>query len=216
MTNRTRISASGTISAVAAIGVLLLSGCSSPANGHWSDSSGPAGPGTTSSSPGATGPTQLTVTPAANSKNVSPGNPVTVTATGDATVTSVTLVAGSTKVAGTLATDGHSWTSTGKLKFGTKYTLQVKTTGLTNNSTTSTFSTVTPGRTVTATFAANSFGLLQNGATYGIGEPIIVNFNHSIPTADRAAVEKALDVQTTPAVDGRWHWVSNTSVHYRG
>lgn len=217
MTNRTRISASGTIAAVAAIGVLLLSGCSSPANGHWSNTSGPSGPGATGGSPGATGPTQLTVSPAANSKNVSPGNPVTVTATGNASVTSVTLAAGSATVAGTLASDGHSWTSTGKLKFGTKYTLKVETTGLTNNSTTSTFTTVTPSRTVTATFAANPFNLLKDGGTYGVGEPIIINFNHSIPAADQDAVVKALQVDVTPTpVDGRWHWVGNNSVHYRG
>ena len=92
----------------------------------------------------------------------------------------------------------------------------MQTSGLTNNATTSTFTTLKPTRTIRATFAANPFVTLKDGGTYGVGEPIIVNFNHPVSTADRADVEKALDVEATPAVEGRWHWMSSTSVHYRG
>ncbi|HKD98429.1 MAG TPA: Ig-like domain-containing protein [Micromonosporaceae bacterium] len=211
---RTRISSSTTVTALAAVGVLLLGACSSPASGSWSNNA----PGQTL--PGGSGPSSaagnVTLVPAANAKDVSPGDPVTVNTTGDVTVTSVTLTAGSATVAGDIATDGHSWTSTGALKYDTKYTLTVQTNGLSNNTTTSTFTTLKPTRTIRATFAANPFMILKDGGTYGVGEPIIINFSRSIPTSAREAVEKALTVDATPAVEGRWHWMSNSSVHYRG
>lgn len=213
MTIRTRIRTSGAAAAFVAAGVVLLTGCSSPASGNWT----PNTPG--QSTNGSSGPAtagKLSLVPAPNAKNVSPGAPVTVTTTGDATVTSVTLSAGSHAVSGTVSADGHSWTSTGALNYNTKYSLKVQTTGLANNVTSSTFTTLNPGRTTHATFAANPFTTLKDGGTYGVGEPIIINFSHSVPTSQRAAVEKALTVDASPAVDGRWHWMSNSSVHYRG
>jgi lipoprotein-anchoring transpeptidase ErfK/SrfK len=214
MTIRTRISTSTTAAALVAAGVLLLSGCSSPASGSWTSNT--PGQDPTGSSSGPAIPGGLSLVPAPNAKNVSPGAPVTVTTTGDATVTSVTLSAGSTTVDGAVSADGRTWTSTGALAYGTKYSLKVQTAGLTNNVTNSTFTTLKPDRTTTATFAANPFMTLKDGGTYGVGEPIIINFNHSVPTSARAAVEKALTVEATPAVDGRWHWMSGSSVHYRG
>src|SRR5215467_10671607 len=175
MTIRTRISTSGTAAALVAVGVLLLSGCSSPASGSWTPSTPGQNLNGSTSTPG-----NLTLVPAPNAKDVSPGAPVTVTTTGDATVTSVTLKAGSTTVAGSVSTDGHSWTSTGPLAYDTKYSLEVQTDGLTNNVTTSTFTTLKPDRTTRATFAANPFTTLKDGGTYGVGEPIIINFSHSV------------------------------------
>ena len=47
----------------------------------------------------------------------------------------------------------------------------------------------------------------------GVGMPIIVYF--STPVTDKAAVERALTVDSSMPVVGAWHWYGNTEVHYR-
>jgi len=51
------------------------------------------------------------------------------------------------------------------------------------------------------------------GGTYGVGMPITVTFNHAV--SDRAAVQEALEVETSREVVGAWHWDSDTTVSYR-
>ena len=208
MTKRTHapISVAAVIVAVVA---LLLSGCTS-SKSNWDE------PGTT---PGAGAPSSpkpvgdVTILPAASSAPISPSDAVSVTASGGATLTSVTLTAGTKSVPGSLSADGTTWTPTGTLAYNTTYTLTVTSSA---GTTTRTFSTVKPTKTVKATLAANKMLALKNGATYGVGQPIIVNFGKSIPTSQRKAVTDAITVQATPAVEGRWHWVSSTEVDYRG
>ena len=54
------------------------------------------------------------------------------------------------------------------------------------------------------------------GGTYGIGQPVIVRFNHAVKgRAARTAVEQRLSVTTTPAVPGAWRWFNSYEVHYR-
>jgi len=81
---------------------------------------------------------------------------------------------------------------------------------------TSTFSTVNPDTVLNPHLIANALSALNDGATYGVGEPIMIHFAKSIPTSGRDAVEQALSVRSTPAVDGRWHWVNSQQVDYRG
>src|ERR1051326_2668277 len=107
------------VAAVATTGVRVLTGCSAASNGHWQGSGGGGAP------QAATAAGEITVTPAANSKNVAPANPVVVTATDGAKVTAVTVTAGSATIHGTLSADGTTWTSTTALKFNTKYTVKV-------------------------------------------------------------------------------------------
>jgi lipoprotein-anchoring transpeptidase ErfK/SrfK len=52
-----------------------------------------------------------------------------------------------------------------------------------------------------------------DGETVGVGMPIIVTFD--IPVTDRAAIERHLSVDAEPAVEGTWHWYSDTEVHFR-
>jgi lipoprotein-anchoring transpeptidase ErfK/SrfK len=213
MTTRTRKTPLGAVAAFAAIAALLLSGCSTSA--HWSPKPGASTPGGSGSSSAAAG--KIVITPAAAATGVSPGDPVTVTASDGAVVTAVTLSHGSSKIAGTLSADGTSWTSTGSLAFNTKYTVSVTATGAGNATTTSTFTTVNPSKTVGATLAANRLYALQDGGTYGVGQPITVNFGKSIPTSMRDAVTSKLTVDVSPTpVAGRWHWVSSNQVDYRG
>jgi len=200
------------VAALAATGLLVLTGCSG-SSGHWQGSGGGGAP----QAPVATG--KITVTPAMNSKNVAPADPIVVTATEGAKVTAVAVTAGSATISGTLSADGTTWTSTTALKFNTKYT--VKVTGADSlgaaKTSTSTFTTVKPAKTLSPSLWTNALiESVSSTATYGVGQPIIVHFNHSVPKADRAAIVAALHVESTPTVDGRWHWVSSTDVHYRG
>jgi lipoprotein-anchoring transpeptidase ErfK/SrfK len=59
--------------------------------------------------------------------------------------------------------------------------------------------------------------LLSPGAgnTVGVGSPVVVTFDHPIPTNRRAAVERGLSVTATPVVVGAWHWMSDEDVHWR-
>jgi lipoprotein-anchoring transpeptidase ErfK/SrfK len=198
------------VTALTAVGALLLAGCTASANAQWRGTADPSGAPVTVTTPGA-----LSIVPAANAKNISPGKPVVVSATGSATVTSVTLTAGSTKIKGALSADGHTWTSSGKLAFGTTYKLTVATTGLAAPTTTSTFSTVKPAHTSNPTLQANAMMALDDGGKYGVGEPLIVHFSHSVPTSARAAAVAALTVTAMPSVEGRWHWIDGQDVHYR-
>ena len=50
----------------------------------------------------------------------------------------------------------------------------------------------------------------------GIGEPLIVRFDHAVKgAAARAAVMKRLQVITTPAVEGAWRFYNSYEAHYR-
>jgi lipoprotein-anchoring transpeptidase ErfK/SrfK len=222
MTIRPRTSSRRIAAALIAVGALFLAGCSASSGAHFRDSgNGGTNAGAAVTSPPAdpsNAPGALTVTPAANSKNVAPNESVKVAATAGATVTSVTVTAGSSTIKGTLAADGKTWTSTSALKFDTTYTVTVSGQNLANGQTqtTSTFTTVKPTRTVSPHLIANALQALNDGATYGVGEPIMVHFAHAIPTSERAAIVDALTVTSSPQVDGRWHWINSQQVDYRG
>ncbi|BBZ28802.1 hypothetical protein MMAD_30970 [Mycolicibacterium madagascariense] len=66
-----------------------------------------------------------------------------------------------------------------------------------------------PGVHLTGTSGAP----LQNGATYGIGMVVVAKFD--APVGDRGSAEQQLDVTTTPPVTGAWHWVNDTTAHWR-
>jgi lipoprotein-anchoring transpeptidase ErfK/SrfK len=208
------------VAALAASGVLFLGACSASTNARFAGDR--AAGGTNSSSPSASGSSNaaagtLVITPAAGSAGVAPNAPVTVTATGGASVTSVTVSAGSKTIKGTLSSDGKTWTSTTPLKFDTTYTVRASGTNVSHATTeTTSFTTVKPDRTVTPHLIANALLALNDGATYGVGEPIMVHFARAVPTSQRATIEKSLTVTTTPAVEGRWHWVSSQQLDYRG
>jgi lipoprotein-anchoring transpeptidase ErfK/SrfK len=52
-----------------------------------------------------------------------------------------------------------------------------------------------------------------NGSTVGVGEPIIINFAR--PIADQAMAEKAIHVSSTPAVPGKFYWLTSSQVRWR-
>ncbi len=177
---------------------------------QWNAGGDPGG------SPSAENPAEadITFTPAAGAKDVSPVDAVVVTV-GAGTLQSVTVAAGSKSVAGELDTDQRTWRSTGKLSYGTTYTVMAMLAGVGDSSAlkTSTFTTVKPAKQVTATFQANALAALKSGNIYGVGQPICVGFS-SAPSERDSAV-KAMDVQIDPPVEIRWHWIDAKTVHAR-
>ncbi|MFI1993053.1 Ig-like domain-containing protein [Actinoplanes sp. NPDC020271] len=169
-------------------------------------------------SPGASAPTesasavQLTVTPADKATGVDLTKPITVAAA-SGTLQSVTVTTGKTKVAGAVQSDG-TWTSTGDLDYSKTYKVVVKATDSagTASEQTSTFTTVKPKNIARITFQANGLNALKAGGTYGAGQPVIVAFSHPV---DKELAEKAIEITTSPKVEGKFHWVSNSIVHWR-
>jgi lipoprotein-anchoring transpeptidase ErfK/SrfK len=52
-----------------------------------------------------------------------------------------------------------------------------------------------------------------DGETVGVGMPVIVSFD--VAVTDRAEMERHLSVESKPAQQGSWHWISDHEVHWR-
>jgi len=72
------------------------------------------------------------------------------------------------------------------------------------------FTTLTPVAEVTATVFPTS------DMTVGVGQPIVVQFNHDISTATaQQAVESHFTVAESQPVPGGWYWYSPHELHFR-
>lgn len=155
---------------------------------------------------------RLNVTPASGTKGVSPAKPIVVAAEGGK-VQSVTVTSGKTKISGSVQADG-TWVSTDDLAYGKTY--QVVTTATDSlgaaSEHTSTFTTVKPESLARITFQANSMNALKTGHAYGAGQPVIIAFSRSV---NKAAAEKAIEITTSPAVEGKFYWSNSSTVHWR-
>ncbi len=146
-------------------------------------------------------PATLAFTPAAGATGVAPSGPATVAVT-DGTLTDVTLTAaGGEPVAGELTADRTGWTSTGALDYDTSYTWSGTATGADGAPVpvAGTFSTVAPAEVVR--------GIINIGddRTVGVAAPVRIQFDDHVE--DRAAVERALSVETSVPVEGSWGWL---------
>jgi lipoprotein-anchoring transpeptidase ErfK/SrfK len=102
-----------------------------------------------------------------------------------------------------------SWHSTWDLAVGTHYTVTATAHGAAGApvTQTSSFTTLSPA----STFQAMIFEGEHD--TYGVGMPIIIDFSR--PVTDKAAVEQALQVQTSRPVIGSWYWDGSQQVDFR-
>jgi lipoprotein-anchoring transpeptidase ErfK/SrfK len=123
--------------------------------------------------------------------------------------------AGGAVVAGKLNRERTEFTVTEPLGYGADYTWTGSVVGRDGKAVpvTGGFSTIKPLTTVNAVFQ------LADHQTVGVAAPIILQFDASIADEDRATVEKALKVTTTPEVEGSWAWlpdeVGGSRVHWR-
>ncbi len=187
-------------------GVGILAGCSSPVAG-----SGPASNGTANAVLAAAAP-DVTVTPADHATGVTLDAPVTVSSN-IGTLTSVTVTkVGGAAVPGAISSDGRTWTASDGLDPAAKYQVTANASGPggTHTSTAATFATVgsVPARLLTTSTP-------DDGATVGVGAPIDLHFNTSVPQAQRTAVVERLHVVSNPPQTGGWHWFDGATLHYR-
>src|ERR1044072_4193453 len=180
-------------------GLALLAGCSSDPAGR--DQLGPP--------PDAKPVAKITAVPAVNAKDVEVTEPVKVSIA-DGKLDTVTLTNPDGKsVKGEFAPDRSLWHTTEVLGFGKSYTYAAKGTGTDGKPVqlAGRFTTLSPASTIRATVNP------VDDAVVGVGMPISVKF--ASPPADRAAAEKALEVETAVEVEGGWAWIKPTQVDWR-
>lgn len=153
----------------------------------------------------------VSTTPPSGASGVLPSAPVTVVSTYGA-LASVEVSGGKTPVSGVLALDHYKWTSSGGLEPGTVYsvTATIKGPDGVEAKHVSTFTTLKPVVTVTNTLFP------YGGMTVGVGEPVIVKFNHAISTTEaQQSVISHFTVTESNPVPGGWHWFSPYELHFR-
>ena len=171
--------------------VLPLAGCSGGSAGSGGDTSG--------------GGVRLAIKPGGGGTDSRPDRGITVTAAGGR-ISRVLARTGGERVSGKLNAAGTVWHSSWALGVSRRYTVTATATAKSGEPVTRTsrFRTLTPAKTFTTTIIEGS------GQTYGVGMPIILYFNQ--PIANRAAVERALEVRTSKPVVGAWHWDSRCNL----
>ncbi|MFF2653392.1 Ig-like domain-containing protein [Streptomyces sp. NPDC058045] len=158
---------------------------------------------------------QISFNGPSDGKKADPDKALEVTAKdGEGRITDVTAVDATGRfVPGELSADGDRWHSTSPLAAGARYTLRVSTENEDG----------APGRKVldfeTGTPKAKKTLKVKFGpkaGEYGVGQPVTAEL--STPVKDLAArriVERALRVDSVPAVEGSWYWVDDKTLHYR-
>jgi lipoprotein-anchoring transpeptidase ErfK/SrfK len=152
---------------------------------------------------------QVRILPVNGNAKARPDQGITVAATGGK-LEQVTAVQGGRPVAGAFNADHTQWKSTWTLKPGAAYS--VNATAKTDKGQTTSATSRFAAQKATDTFAISDVTPMP-GEKVGVGMPIIVTFNRAI--ANRAYVEKALEVKSDKGDVGAWHWVSDQQVVYR-
>jgi lipoprotein-anchoring transpeptidase ErfK/SrfK len=155
----------------------------------------------------------VTLSPGDRAKDVVPTAPITAEVR-DGWFQRLTLTNSESKVAvGTLSRDRTSYAVTEPLGYGVEYTWAGSVVGRDGIAVPvrGSFTTVDPTTTVNGQFQ------LADGQTVGVAAPIILQFDAAI--TDKAAVERALVVNTEPATEGSWAWLPDEAkgsrVHWR-
>ena len=115
-----------------------------------------------------------------------------------------------TSITGTVGPDGV-WQTTSTLVPLTRYAIDVEAVGRRHHVSHQSVSVQTTDavRHLGATISPG------DGATVGIGMPVVVTLDGDVAAPKRAAVESRLTVLTNPPVSGAWHWMSPRELHWR-
>ncbi|SDM68686.1 L,D-transpeptidase [Allokutzneria albata] len=154
----------------------------------------------------------IVVEPADRATDVAPDAPLRVRIE-DGTLDEVTLTdADGRRIQGVLSMDRRGWTATEKADFDKDYSYSGTATGADGARLpiTGTFRTVTPRLLVTVS------PRVAEGGTYGVAQPVWLVFpKPGVPPRDRAAVEKAVSVESSPVTEGAWAWIDAENLVWR-
>ncbi|MFJ9851834.1 Ig-like domain-containing protein [Streptomyces sp. NPDC101150] len=144
-----------------------------------------------------------------------PDKPLEVSVKGaEARITDVTATDSSGRyIRGELSADGRRWKTTVPLAAGTRYTVRVSTEDRKG----------APGRKTLVVDTTDNTSSDRLGVTfgpdtgeYGVGQPVTAVLSKEISDpGQRAVVESALKVDSSPRVEGSWHWVDGKTLHFR-
>ena len=189
--------------AFAAGAATVAAACTSGGNGGGAQNPGGGAP------TGAKPVAAITAEPAVDAQDVSVLQPVTVKVA-QGTLTDVKLTNAEGKaVAGEIGADRTTWTSSESLGYDRTYTYAASATGTDGKPVqlTGSFHTVKPASTVRVTLNP------ADDVTVGVGMPVSVKFTSAVK--NKAAVEKALKIDTSTDVVGSWGWLSDQQVDWR-
>ena len=151
---------------------------------------------------------KLTATVEDGAVGVPVDQPITLSVQGGVLGTVSMLDQDGEAVEGVMSPDGLSWSAAEPLGYNKRYTITAQSLGLGGIvSEAINFKSHSPAN---LTMPYLSPG---DGAVVGVGQPIAVRFDESIP--DRVAAEKAITVVTDPPVAGAFYWLSNSEVRWR-
>ncbi len=151
---------------------------------------------------------KLTATVEDGAVGVPVDQPITLSVQGGVLGTVSMLDQDGEAVEGVMSPDGLSWSAAEPLGYNKRYTITAQSLGLGGIvSEAINFKSHSPAN---LTMPYLSPG---DGAVVGVGQPIAVRFDESIP--DRVAAEKAITVVTDPPVTGAFYWLSNSEVRWR-
>jgi lipoprotein-anchoring transpeptidase ErfK/SrfK len=160
-------------------------------------------------------PAALSIQPPAGATDVSPSGRVLVTAD-SGTLDTVELENDAGKsIPGVMTPDAKTWKPTTQLGYGRTYTLTIAARGPGGmpSRQTSSFTTLTPSDQTEVYLDTTGGGLLQDGATYGVGTVVVARFDE--PIDNKANAERHLVVTTNPPVAGSWNWIDDQTAHWR-
>ena len=134
--------------------------------------------------------------------------PVTVKA-GDGVLGAVKMVnAQGETVAGQVDSDGVTWSTAEPLGYNMRYTLTAEALGIADAVTQQmTFQTQSP-KNLTMPYV-----MPNDGDVVGVGQPVAIRFDEDI--TDRTAAQQAIEVTTSPRVEGAFYWLSDREVRWR-
>ncbi|MFE1317035.1 Ig-like domain-containing protein [Kitasatospora phosalacinea] len=181
----------------AALGLVLLAGCSGGGRAPDGDAAPPVSRA------------QLALEPGDGAQDVPVDGRVAVSVTGGRLLTVRLADDRGTPVPGTLTADRTGWTADHRLATATAYTLDAvaeDAAGLRAVQHAG-FATVAPEHTFVGFFTP------EDGSTVGVGMPVSLRFSH--PIADRAAVEKAVAVTSDPPLEIAPHWFGDRRLDFR-
>ena len=154
----------------------------------------------------------INITPSDRSDGVRLDSPVVVSVQ-SGRLQSVTLqeAGANGPLIGNMSQAGDTWRYVSGLDSNAHYTVVVTARGTNGQTSTAqaSFGTLTASdRLITSVSPGD-------GSTVGIGETIDLKFNTAIPDDRKAALLQRIQVTSTPGVLGAWHWLNDSTVHFR-